>query len=152
MQLLLLHPDLQTGYALARHVHLHSQHSVVAVVQQRNKLEGFAHQRLQRGPLRLELLLLRQLFAFGDLIKLRIELRQLGGVQAELENSALLTDRHRGLVRDGALDVVDGNAIAEVRPRVRVRLFDRRAGEPDERRIRQGIAEEEEFKTPSISS
>ena len=68
-----------------------------------------AHQRLQRGPLRLELFLLRQLLAFGDLLKLRVELRQLGGVQAELGNAALLIDRHRGLVGDGALDVVDGN-------------------------------------------
>jgi hypothetical protein len=44
-----------------------------------------AHQRLQRGPLGLELLLLRQLLAFGDFLKLRVELRQLGGVQASLE-------------------------------------------------------------------
>ena len=43
-----------------------------------------AHQRLQRGPLCLELLLLRQILAFRDLFKLRIDLRQLGGVQAEL--------------------------------------------------------------------
>ena len=71
-----------------------------------------AHQRLQRGPLRLSVdavvaprllhppgcaslrlsrgipcrsaLLLRQLFAFGDFVKLRVELRQLGGVQAQL--------------------------------------------------------------------
>jgi len=42
------------------------------------------HERLQRGPLRLELLLFRQLLAFGDLLKLRVVLRQLGGVQAEL--------------------------------------------------------------------
>jgi hypothetical protein len=43
-----------------------------------------AHQRLQRGPLGLELLLLRQLLAFGDFLELRVELRQLGGVQASL--------------------------------------------------------------------
>jgi hypothetical protein len=42
------------------------------------------HECHQRGPLRLELLLLRQLLAFGDLLKLRVDLRQLGGVQAEL--------------------------------------------------------------------
>lgn len=40
MQLLLLHPNLPAGYALARHVHLHSQHSVVAVVQERSVIEG----------------------------------------------------------------------------------------------------------------
>ena len=33
---------------------------------------------------------------------------QLGGVQAELGNAALVVDRDRGLVGDGALDVVDG--------------------------------------------
>jgi hypothetical protein len=43
-----------------------------------------SHQRLQRGPLRLELLLFRQLLAFGDFLELRVVLRQLGGVQAEL--------------------------------------------------------------------
>jgi len=43
-----------------------------------------SHQRHQCDPLRLELLLLRQLLAFGDLLKLRVDLRQLGGVQAEL--------------------------------------------------------------------
>ncbi len=48
----------------------------------------------------------------------------------ELGNAALVIDRHRGLVGDGALDVVDGNVIAEDRPRVRVRLLDGRAGEP----------------------
>ena len=100
-----------------------------------------AHQRLQRGPLRLELFLLRQLLALGDLLKLRVELRQLGGVQDEFGNPALLKDLHRGLVGDSALDVVDGNVIAEDRSRVRVRLLDGRAGEADERRVRQGIAQ-----------
>ena len=88
-----------------------------------------AHQRLQRSPLGLELLLLRQLFPFRDFLKLRIELRQLGGVQGELGNAALVIDRHRGLVGDSALDVVDADVIAKDRPRVRVRLFDGRAGE-----------------------
>ncbi len=69
------------------------------------------------------------LLAFGDFLKLRVELRQLGGVQAELGNAALVIDRHRGLVGDGALDVVDADVIAEDRPRVRVRLLDGRAGD-----------------------
>jgi hypothetical protein len=43
-----------------------------------------AHQRLQRGPLGLELLLPRQLLAFGDLLELRVEQWQFGGVQASL--------------------------------------------------------------------
>ena len=33
MNLLLLHPDLRTGYDLARHLHRHSRHEVIAVVQ-----------------------------------------------------------------------------------------------------------------------
>ena len=53
----------------------------------------------------------------------------------------LVSDRPRGLVGDGVLDVVDGNVIAEDRPRARVRLLDGRADEADERRIRQGIAQ-----------
>ena len=63
---------------------------------------------------------LPQFLAFGDLFKLRIDLRQLGCVQAELGNAALVIDRHCGLVGDGSLDVVDGNVIAEDSPRVRV--------------------------------
>ena len=77
---------------------------------ERKELCRIAHQRLQRGPLRLELFLLRQLLAFGDLLKLRVELRQFRSVQSELGNAALLIDRHGGLVGDGALDVVDGDA------------------------------------------
>ncbi len=91
-------------------------HRVHALLEMRHQIGGhqrdafrIAHQGLQRGPLRLELLLLRQLLAFGDFLKLRVELRQLGGVQAELGNPALVIDRHRGLVGDGALDFVDGD-------------------------------------------
>src|SRR5690606_31442713 len=73
--------------------------------------------------------------------ELRVERRQLSGVQAELGDTALVVDRHRGLVGDGALDVVDGDVVAEHRPRVRVRLLDGRAGEADVRGIRQGIAQ-----------
>ena len=50
-----------------------------------------AYQRLQRGPLRLELFLLRQLLPFGDLLKLRVDLRQLGAVKASRNSS----DRRR---------------------------------------------------------
>lgn len=56
-------------------------------------------------------------------------------------NAVLVIDRHRGLVGDCALDVVDGNAIATDRPRVRICLLDGRACEADERRIRLGIAQ-----------
>ena len=69
---------------------------------------------------------------------------------ARESNAALVIDRHRGLVGDGALDVVDADVIAENRPRVGIRFLDGRAGEPDERRIRQGIAEAEAFKPPRM--
>jgi hypothetical protein len=40
----------------------------------------------------------------------------------------------------GSSNVVDADAVAEDRPRVRVRLLDRRAGEAHEARLRQGVA------------
>jgi hypothetical protein len=46
--------------------------------------------------------------------------RRSSGVQDEFRNPTLVKDRHRGLVGDGALDVVNGNGITEDRPRVRV--------------------------------
>jgi hypothetical protein len=111
-------------------------HRLRALLEMRHQIGGderdafrIAHQRLQCGPLGFELLLLRQLLAFGDLLKLRVQLRQLAGIQAQLGDAALVIDRHRGLVGDGALDVVDADVIAKDRPRVRVRLLDGRAGE-----------------------
>lgn len=41
-------------------------------------------------------LLLRQFLAFGDFLKLRVQLRQFGGVQAQIGDAALVIDRHRG--------------------------------------------------------
>lgn len=38
MNLLLLHPDLRSGYALARNLHRHSRHEVIAVVQAREEV------------------------------------------------------------------------------------------------------------------
>ena len=63
-----------------------------------------AHQRLQRGPFGFELFLLRPLLAFGDLLELRVQLRQLGGIQGQLGDATIVIDRHRGVVGDGALD------------------------------------------------
>ena len=59
--------------------------------------------------------------------------RQFGGGRAQFGNATPPIDRHRCRVGDGAMDVADGNTIAEDRPRVPVRFLDRRAGEPDER-------------------
>ena len=46
-----------------------------------------AHQRLQRGPLGFKLFFLRQLLAFGDFLKLCVQLRQLGGVKGQSRRS-----------------------------------------------------------------
>ena len=81
----------------------------------------------------LRFFLLRQLLAFSDFLELRVELRQLGGIQRQLGDATLVVDRLRRLIRHGALDVVDGNVIAEHRPRVGVRLLDGRAGALTER-------------------
>lgn len=56
-------------------------------------------------------------------------------------DAVLLQHHGDGLVGDGALNVVDADVIAEDRPRVRVGLFDGRAGEADERRLRQRVAQ-----------
>lgn len=40
MNLILLHPDLRTGYRLARHLHRHSRHHVVAVVQAQDEVSA----------------------------------------------------------------------------------------------------------------
>ena len=66
-------------------------HGFQPLLEMRHQVSGdeldpfwIAHQRLQRGPLGLELLLFRQLLAFRDFLELLVELRQRGGVQAEL--------------------------------------------------------------------
>ncbi len=101
---------------------------------------GVADEGLERGPLRFELLAAGVLLALGDLLELGVELRQLGGVEGQLGDAALVVDRHRGLVGDGPLDVVDADVVAEDRPRVRVLVVDGRAGEADERGIGKRVA------------
>ena len=61
-------------------------------------------------------------------------------VKLELGEAAFVVDRHRGAVLHGALDVVDADVVAEDRARVGVGELDRRAGEADERGVRQGVA------------
>ena len=51
-----------------------------------------AHQCLQRRPFRLEILLVGQLLAFGDLLTIRVERGLFSGVQAEHGNTALTID------------------------------------------------------------
>ena len=75
-----------------------------------------------------------------DLLELGVDLRPLGSFELQLGEPALVVDRHRGAVVDGALDVVDADVVAEDRARVGVGLLDRRAGEADERGVRQRVA------------
>ena len=99
-----------------------------------------ADHRLELRPLGLELLLALDLLALGRLLELRVDLRPLGLVERELGQPALVVDRHRGAVLHGALDVVDADVVAEHRARVGVLQLDRRAGEADERGVRQRVA------------
>ena len=79
-------------------------------------------------------------FPCGDFLELGIDLGQLGFVQAQLGDPAFVVDRDRGLVDHRLLDVVDRDVLAKDGPRVGVVLFDLRAGESNERGIRQGVA------------
>lgn len=56
---------------------------------------------------------------------------------ATLGVAPFVVDRYGGLVGVGALDVVDGNVIAEDRPRIRVRLLDGSADKSDEAHVWQ---------------
>ena len=98
-----------------------------------------AHDLLQRRPLRLEVFLLGQFLAFRRLLEIKIDLRLLVRLEFQLGEPAFVINRHGRLVFHRAQNVVDADVIAEHRPRVRVGLLDRRAGEPDPRRIRQPI-------------
>ena len=98
-------------------------------------------QRLEGGPLRLDLLLERVLLALGDLLELGVDPRLLSIGQVEPGEAALVVDRDRRAVIDRAGDVVDVDVVAEDRRRVAVRQLDRGAGEADEGRPRQGIAQ-----------
>ena len=90
--------------------------------------------------MRLELLLALDLLAFGGLLELGVDLRPLGLLQLQLGEPALVVDRHGRAVDDRALDVVDADVVAEDGARVGVGLLDRRAGEADERGVRQRVA------------
>ena len=123
----------------------HRLHSLLEMLHQvlGNEFDALrvADQSLQCRPLGLELLLLGELLALRDLIELLIELRQCRCIQRQLRDPAFVIDRHRRLIRNRPLDVVDRNVVAKNRPGVCVRLFDRRAGKSDKRRIGQRIAQ-----------
>jgi hypothetical protein len=85
--------------------------------------------------------LLLRLLSFGDRFEFLVDIRQIVLVQPKLGDAALVIDRRRRLVGHGALYVVDADVIAEDRARIGVRLLDRCAGEADERRVWQRVAQ-----------
>ena len=95
---------------------------------------------LQCRPLGLELFLVLQFLAFGRLLEIRVNLRPFLRLQLQFGQAAFVVNRHRRLVLNRALDVVNADVIAEHRPRVGIGLFNGRAGEADERGVRQRIA------------
>ena len=136
------------GDAAAHHHHhrlaVHRGEPVLEVLHQvaGDELDAVlrADHRLELRPPALELLLALDLLALGRLLELRVDLRPLGFLQLQLRQPALVVDGHRRAIDDGALDVVDADVVAEHRARVGVGLLDRRAGEADERRVRQRVA------------
>jgi hypothetical protein len=73
----------------------------------------------QLRPLRLEAFLAFDLFAFGDLFEVGVDLRPFGLGEFELRQPAFVVERHSGAVFDRALNVVDADVVAEDRARAR---------------------------------
>ena len=94
---------------------------------------GITDECLQSGPLGLELLTASLLLALGDLLELLIQLRELRGIEPQLGDPALVVDRHRCLIGDRPLNVVDGDIIPEDRPGIGIGLLNRGPGESDKR-------------------
>ena len=98
-------------------------------------LEGF-----ELCPLRLELLLTPDLLTLGGLLELWVDSRFPALVEGEFGQSAFIVDGYRGLVLDGALDVIDADIVAEYGPGVGVPELDRCSREADKGSLGQGIA------------
>ena len=118
----------------------------VGVVTKPFEFEGskkmrIADEGLERRPLRLQLLLPGELLPLGDLVEIGIECRQRRDIERQLRDPAFVVDRHGRLVGDRPADVVDRDVLAKHRPRIGIRLLDRRAGEADERRIGERVAQ-----------
>src|SRR5438067_4166220 len=82
-------------------------------------------QRLESCPLCFQLLFASQLFAFSDLLELLVNLRQLACTEPKLGDAALIINRNRRLISDGALDVVNADVITEHGARIGIRFLDR---------------------------
>ena len=100
-----------------------------------------ADDRFQLRPFGLEFLLALDLLALGQFLEFGVDLRPLRGLQLELGEPALVIDRHCRAVDDRALDVVDADVVAKDGARIGVGLLDRRAGEADERGVRQCVVQ-----------
>ena len=95
---------------------------------------------LQLRPAGLEAFLARDLLALGRLLEIRVDPGPPLRVEPEAGEAAFVIDRHRGAVLDRAPDIVDADIVAEDRAGVRIAPFDGRAGEADERGVRQRVA------------
>ena len=80
------------------------------------------------------------LLVLDDFLDVLVQCVDLLPIDVQLRQPALVVDRHRRLVVHGVLDVVDRDVIAEDAARVAILQRDRRAGEADERRLRQRVA------------
>ena len=108
----------------------------------KSEVRSVRHSKLliRHSPRRLQALLkMRHQIGGHECDAFRIAHQRRGKCECRSAKSEVPSVRHsafvirhfpiRGLVGDGALDVVDGNVIAEDGPRVRVRLLDGRAGQ-----------------------
>ena len=77
----------------------------------------------------------------SDLHELRVDPRHELFGQLDLGQPRLVEDAHRGAVLDGTLDVVGVDVVAEHGAGVLVGELDGRAGEADERGVRQRVAQ-----------
>ena len=96
--------------------------------------------RLQRSPFRFEPLFVVDFFAFGSLLKIRVDLRTLFRLQLQFGQAALVINWHRRFVFHGALNVVDRNVVTKNRSRIRVAFFDWRPSEANEGSVWKSIA------------
>ena len=107
-----------------------------------DKLQPFlrANHRLKRRPFGFQLLPPLHFLVLCHLLELRINFRPFVLVEFQVREAALVVDGDRGLIVDGALDVVDADVIAKNRARVGVGLLDGSAGKSDERCVGQSVA------------
>lgn len=100
-----------------------------------------ADQFFQRGPFRLQPGLDTLFLVLSELVDLVVDLGEHRLVQLQLGQPALVVDGHRRAIFLRLLHVVDVDVIAEHRAGVAVRTAHRGAGEGDEGRVGQRVAQ-----------